>query len=197
MTQGTGPLDVALDVRKTRLPKQHLALQLMALRLLQLVQLLQWDRRKLAKRDQKWTSKRLQCNLKLKLEPQEGQLPLFFSLFPLSFTLRSEGNLKVCPFYRGEELLARRLKNENFLPCPRTDYPTTWNTQHWPITQIQFYSTPTGGASFSPTRQLAERMAGRKKGLGQRERVNERKTTQTSGSQERRITATESTQTDF
>ncbi|KAI3771416.1 hypothetical protein L6452_02580 [Arctium lappa] len=30
-------------------------------------------------------------------------------------------------------------------PCPRSDYPTTWNTQHWPITQYQFYSMPARG----------------------------------------------------
>ena len=48
------------------------------------------------------------------------QLPLFLALFPLSFTLRSEGDQKVCPFYRGEELLARRLKNDNFLALEPT-----------------------------------------------------------------------------
>lgn len=149
MTQGTGPLDVALDVIKNSTAKAALSTPTNGLKTVWYNCFIQWDRRKLAKKDSKWTSKRLQWNLKLKLEPQEGQLPLFFfSLFPLSFTLRSEGNQKVCPFSRGEELLARRLKNDNFLPCPRTDYPTAWNTQHWPITQIQFYSTPTGGASY-------------------------------------------------
>lgn len=105
-------------------------------------------RRKLAEKDEKWTSKRLQCNLDI------GTLggatsTLFFTLSIVvyfHFKKRSKG----MPIFsrRGMELRARRLQNVPSLPSISNDME---DVSIGLSLDIPFYSTPTVWASlFSP-----------------------------------------------